>query len=196
MMKFIEQIEAYKPINKQEEKEKKIILDFIDKYPKTVLTRDNEIAHLTSSGFIMNEALTHVLMIHHNIYRTWAWTGGHADGDMDLLEIAIKEAKEETGLNCVTPLSKTIASLDILTVENHIKREAYVPSHLHLNVAYVLIADMNDNLNVNDREASDIQWIKLSDIKEKSGEKHLIYIYNKLINFARDFNKNKSKSKN
>lgn len=186
-MKFINQIESYKPINNQEQIEKQIMLDFIEKHKSNVLTRKNQVAHLTSSGFIMNPDLTHVLMIHHKIYQTWAWTGGHADGDTDLLEIAVKEAIEETGLSSVRALSEDIASLDILTVENHIKGDKYIPSHLHLNVAYVLIAEMDDQLNVNDREASDIQWIALNDVAKMSGEKHLIYIYDKLINFANNF---------
>ena len=55
-----------------------------------VLVRDNEIAHITSSGFIVNKLRTKVLMIHHNIYNSWGWTGGHADGDEDLLYVAMK----------------------------------------------------------------------------------------------------------
>jgi len=61
------------------------------------LLRDNEIAHITSSGFILNKSLDKALLIHHNIRNVWAWTGGHADGNSNLLEVAIQEAVEETG---------------------------------------------------------------------------------------------------
>ena len=49
---------------------------------------------MTSSGLIFNKNLDKILMVHHNIYNTWSWTGGHADGEDDLLKVAIKEAKE------------------------------------------------------------------------------------------------------
>ena len=85
-MKWIEQIEKYNPVDEQEKKDKEIILDFINKNDD-VLVRDNEIAHITSSGFIVNKSRTKVLMIHHNIYNSWGWTGGHADGDSDLIYV-------------------------------------------------------------------------------------------------------------
>lgn len=92
-MGFVQQIIDYIPINKQETQDKKVILDYIKLFPQNILLRDNEFAHITSSGFIMNKSLDRVLMVHHNIRNTWAWTGGHMDGDSDLLHVAIKEAK-------------------------------------------------------------------------------------------------------
>ena len=85
-------------------------------------------------------------MVHHNIYKTWSWTGGHADNDSDLLYVAIKEAKEETGIQNIKPLSKNIFSLDVLPVIGHIKNNKYVSAHLHLSVAYLLEADERDKL--------------------------------------------------
>ena len=96
-----------------------------------MLVRENEIAHMTSSGFIVNKDRTKVLMIHHNIYNSWGWTGGHADGDSDLIAVAIKEAKEETGIKNANPITNDICSIDILPVNSHIKKGKYVASHLH-----------------------------------------------------------------
>ena len=73
-------------------------------------------------------------MAYHNIYHSWAWTGGHADGEKDLLSVAIREAKEETGIKTVKPVMEGIFSLEVLTVDGHEKNGSYVPSHLHLNV--------------------------------------------------------------
>ena len=53
-------------------------------------------------------------MIHHNIYNSWGWTGGHADGDSDLIKVSIKEAKEETGIKEARPNNNDICSIDIL----------------------------------------------------------------------------------
>ncbi len=96
-MNYIQAIKNFEPINEQEQNDKKLILNFIEKN-NDVLYRENEYAHMTSSGLIFNKNLDKILMVHHNIYNTWSWTGGHADGEDDLLKVAIKEAKEETGV--------------------------------------------------------------------------------------------------
>jgi 8-oxo-dGTP pyrophosphatase MutT (NUDIX family) len=181
-MLFIEAIKKYECVNRQEVSDKKVMLQYIKDYKNNILTRDNKIAHLTSSGFIMNESLTKVLMIHHNIYNTWAWTGGHADGEEDLLAVAVKEAKEETGLKTVKTLSRAIASIDILPVNGHIKKDKYVSAHLHLNVAYLLIANEQHSLSINKKETSGVKWVKTEEIADHSKEPELIKIYKKLTN--------------
>ena len=95
---YVDEIRAYTPQNEQEAADQRLILEYIRLFPDNILTRDNEIAHLSSSGFVVNADGTRVLMAHHNIYRVWAWTGGHADGEGDLLSVALREAREETGL--------------------------------------------------------------------------------------------------
>ncbi len=141
---YVDEIRAYTPQNEQEAADQRLILEYIRLFPDNILTRDNEIAHLSSSGFVVNADGTRVLMAHHNIYRVWAWTGGHADGEGDLLSVALREAREETGVEHIRPLSPAIASLDILPVWGHVKRGKWVPSHQHLNVSYLLVADESD----------------------------------------------------
>lgn len=188
---YIKQIEAYVPRCEQEKQDKKIVYHFAKTHPHNVLLRSNEVAHLTSSGFIMNKDLTRVLIIYHKIYQAWGWTGGHMDGDIDLLEVAIKEAKEETGITNVVPMSKHIMSLDILPVWGHEKRGHYVSAHLHLNVAYILIADENDPLIVNEVETGGVKWIEADDIGDHSDEADLVVVYNKLIKAARAYDASK-----
>ena len=143
---YVDEIRAYTPQNEQEAADQRLILEYIRLFPDNILTRDNEIAHLSSSGFVVNADGTRVLMAHHNIYKVWAWTGGHADGEGDLLSVALREAREETGVEHIRPLSPAIASLDILPVWGHVKRGKWVPSHQHLNVSYLLVADESDAL--------------------------------------------------
>lgn len=188
-MNYKEVIEAYKPINEQEASEKRVILDYINEYPHNILLRENEFGHLTSSGFIMNKELNKVLMVHHNIYNTWAWTGGHADGDEDLLYVAIKEAKEETGATKIEPLMEEIASIDILPVWGHVKNGKYVATHMHLSVAYILIADEAQSLHVNESENSGVRWIDISDIEKYCNEPEIVLIYHKLIKKAKAYQK-------
>lgn len=179
-MSWIDLIKKYNPCNEQEYKDKEIILNCIENF-KDILTRKNEVAHITSSGFIINKTKDKALMAYHNIYNSWAWTGGHADGDSDFLEVAIREAKEETGINTVYPISKEIISLDILTVEGHIKRGKYVAPHLHLSITYLLQADENEKLMIKPDENSGVKWIPLDEIEIYSTEPYMIKVYKKII---------------
>ena len=141
IMNWIEDIKNYKPYNEQEAKDKDLILKCINLHDD-ILTRENTIAHITSSGYIVNKSRTKVLMIYHNIYKSWAWTGGHADGDSDLLHVAIKEAKEETGLKNVTPVMTNILGLDVLNVNGHIKKGKYVSSHFLIHSMPLILLQM------------------------------------------------------
>lgn len=175
------QIEKYVPYNEQEENDKKIILDYMNRFDN-LLTRENEIAHFTASGWVVNKEHTKVLMIYHKIYNSWAWTGGHADGDKNLLYTAVRELKEETGIENVNILKKDIFSLETICVGGHRKRGKYVSSHLHLNLTYLLEVDENEELKIKEDENSGVKWIPIKDINQYSSEKWMKdNIYNKLI---------------
>lgn len=172
-------ITKYQPFNEQEEKEKDVMLQYMDTFDNLFL-RDNEFVHWTASSWIVNKERTKVLMIYHNIYRSWAWTGGHADGDADLLHVAIKEAQEETGLTSVHPVSEDIFSLEILSVNGHVKRGSFVATHLHLNVTYLLEANEEDFIRMKPDENSGIQWVPIEDAIALSSEPYMQTIYAKL----------------
>ena len=167
---YVDEIRAYTPQNEQEAADQRLILEYIRLFPDNILTRDNEIAHLSSSGFVVNADGTRVLMAHHNIYRVWAWTGGHADGEGDLLSVALREAREETGVEHIRPLSPAIASLDILPVWGHVKRGKWVPSHPPLNVSYLLVADESDALQIREGENSRVGWLPAERLLEYTHE--------------------------
>ena len=182
---YLEEILAYRPQCEQEEVDKRIILEYIRTYPDTVLTRANEYAHLTSSGFVVNRDATRVLFAHHNIYRVWAWTGGHADGEGDLLSVALRETREETGAVHVRPLSRKIASLDILPVWGHRKRGRYVAAHQHLNVTYLLTAEESDPLTPRAGENTQVAWLPAEDLTRLTNEWEMDHVYLKLLERAR-----------
>lgn len=181
---FTDAIASYQPVNTQEAEDQRTLLWYCNQFPDTVLTRANRIAHITSSGFIMNPSLDKVLMIHHNIRDTWAWTGGHADGDADLPGVAVREAVEETGAASIRLLSRDIASLDILYVVDHTRRGAYVGTHLHLSVAYVLLCDESDSLRIKPDENTGVRWFAMEEIAAPAFSKHDVYLYGKLMRFA------------
>ena len=172
-------IEKYSPCCEQEERDKKLILDFIDKNEDAFL-RTNSIAHMTASAWVVNRECTKALMVYHKIYNSWSWTGGHADGDTDLLSVAIREVSEETGVTA-RPVSEYIFSLEVLTVDGHEKRGKYVSSHLHLNVTYLLEADERDALHVCEDENKGVAWFTLEEALKASTEPWFVErIYKKL----------------
>ena len=179
-MNLKEQIQNYNPYNEQEEKDKQTMLKYIDTFDD-VLTRNNEFGHFTASAWAVNKEKTKVLMIYHNIYQSWAWTGGHADGESDLLNVAIRELKEETGVENVKLLNPDIFSLEILTVDGHVKKGKYVSSHVHLNLTYLLEVDENEILKIKADENSGVKWVDLEDVEKVSDEKWIREnIYRKL----------------
>ena len=139
-MTLEEELEHYRPWNEQEARDRAEILRRL-RSGEELYSRDNASAHLTASAWVVSPDRRQVLMAYHNIYKSWSWLGGHADGQRDLLAVSLREVREESGLTGLRPVSPAIYSVEILTVDGHEKRGAYVSSHLHLNVTYLLEAD-------------------------------------------------------
>ena len=179
-MSIRDDIARYAPYNEQEARDKAVILDFMDRQDDAFL-RSNLIAHMTASAWVVNAARDKVLMVYHKLYDSWSWTGGHADGDEDLARVSLKEVREETGVQSARLVSDEIYSLEVLTVDGHEKRGEYVPSHLHLNVTYLIEADEHDPLTVCEEENSGVQWFTLEGALTASSEPWFVQrIYRKL----------------
>jgi len=168
-MSIIEDINNYKPLNEQEEVDKQHILHCLKTQPN-IYDRSNETCHMTASAWVINQDHNKVLMAYHKIYNSFAWLGGHADGQQDLKEVALKEVREESGLQDVRFASDDILSLEVLTVDGHEKRGKYVSSHLHLNITYLIIADDHQPLKVKEDENSAVQWFDIDKVIDASKE--------------------------
>lgn len=166
---MIQKIREYKPFNEQEERDREVLLRLLSG-GEDVYSRENLTAHMTASAWVVNENRDKVLMAYHNIYHSWSWLGGHADGERDLLAVALREVGEESGVIHVRPLSEEIFSLEILTVDGHEKRGKYVPSHLHLNLTYLLEAREGDALSMKADENSGVAWFGLEEAVKASTE--------------------------
>ncbi len=182
---YFDDIAAFEPQTQAEEADQRQILEYISRFPDTILTRQNPIAHITASGFILSRDGEWVLMAHHNIFKVWAWTGGHADGEPDLLSVALREAREETGAEHVVPLSTAIASVEILPVWGHVKRGEYVCAHQHLNVSYLLTADRDGPLTVREGENTKVAWLPAERLLELTNEWQMDEVYIKLLERGR-----------
>lgn len=168
-MDIRQQLLRYCPWNPQETQDRQVILNCLDSCPDIFL-RTNLTMHMTASAWTVNRQRDKILMVYHNIYRSWSWLGGHADGEKDLLSVAVREVREESGISRVRPVTDEIFSLEVLTVDGHEKRGEYVPSHLHLNLTYLLEADDAQALTVKPDENSGVAWFGLKEAVEASTE--------------------------
>lgn len=196
---MIKQIEAYEPYNEQEARDKEIILSMLtetERMGEDIFSRENRMAHMTASAWVVNRDRTKVLLAYHNIYNSWAWLGGHADGERNLLSVAVREVCEESGLTPahVRPawlisqkgdLSQgsagDIFSLEVLAVGGHFKKGEYISSHLHLNVTYLLESDEEETLYKKEDENSSVKWFLPEEALAASSELWFAeHIYRKL----------------
>ena len=179
-------LKNYQPFNEQEAADVKEMIYRLETGEELFL-RSNLAEHFTASAWVVNPARDKALMAYHRIYDSWAWLGGHADGDQDLLHVALKEVAEESGVKA-TPVTDQIYSVEILTVDGHEKKGKYVPSHLHLNVTYLLEADDSLPIRPKEDENKAVAWFGLDEALEKSTEPWFVdRIYSKLNAKLKDY---------
>lgn len=121
--------------------------------------RDHLPGHITGSAWIVDESKEYTLLTHHAKLNRWLQPGGHADGEENVLEVARKEAIEETGLtNLKLPLS-SFFDLDIHTIP---ARKEF-PEHLHYDIRFLFIASRSEKLLISE-ESHDLGWIHMDDL--------------------------------
>ena len=177
---------SFVPRDEREAEERRIMLEMIARDGDALLHRTNAAAHMTASSIIVSPDRKRTLMAFHRIYASWAWTGGHADGENDFLAVALREAQEETGITGLRLLGGGPASVEILPVWAHIKRGKAVGSHLHLNISYLFEADDSLPLRVAEAENSAVGWIPVCELEDRVSEPPMLPIYRRLLERAND----------
>lgn len=179
MATIYEDLKAFEPLNAEEAADHALMLAAAQK--EETFGRAWP-AHFTASAWVVNPARTKTLMIYHNIYQSWSWIGGHADGEHDLSLVAAKELAEETGLQNAKLTKSGLLSCETLTVDGHWKQGAYVASHLHLNATYLFEASENDPLRIAPSENSGARWLTFDEALAASSEPWMVeHVYKKLI---------------
>lgn len=151
------------------ERTQQFLLDHPDCLHRSCLS-----GHLTGSAWILDEGRTRTLLTHHRKLGKWLQLGGHADGDPDLAAVALREAKEESGLESIRLLGPDLFDLDI----HIIPARRDVPEHLHLDFRFVIKADAQTTVVVSD-ESLDLAWVPLETVHQLNPEESMLRMVRK-----------------
>jgi len=132
--------------------------------------------HITGSAWIVDVSRKHVLLVHHAKLNKWVQPGGHADGDEDILRVALKEAEEETGLNKFNIVFDQPFDVDIHLIPKRVD----FPEHFHYDVRFLLEADSSERVHVSE-ESHDVKWISLEELERYNQERSVIRMKEKLF---------------
>ncbi len=171
---LLDLLEKYIPTDKNELKMRNETIEFV-KANEDCFKRELLIGHVTGSAWIVNDARTHVLMMHHRKLNQWFQPGGHCDGDSDVLNVALKEANEETGLQNLRVVNGEIYDIDV----HLIPERKSVPVHYHYDIRFLVEADMNEQLTVTE-ESNDLAWVSLEKIAEHNNSESIMRMGRKI----------------
>lgn len=157
-MDAINLLKNYNPKCSRELVYKEQMLEILKNCPNC-FSRSSEVGHFTASAWVVDSENEKFLMLHHAKLNSWFQLGGHCDGDENLLNVAIKEAQEESGLNNITPVSNDIFDIDIHLIPK-VKNES---PHYHFDVRF-LLQHQGDEPLVSNRESKDLKWFKAGEL--------------------------------
>ncbi len=171
---LLDLLEKHSPIDENELKMTNETIEFVKTY-EDCFKRELLIGHVTGSAWIVNNARTHILMMHHRKLNQWFQPGGHCDGDPDVLNVALKEANEETGLENLKVVTGEIYDVDV----HQIPERKGIPAHYHYDVRFLIEADMNEQLIVTE-ESNDLSWVSLEKIAEHNESESIMRMARKM----------------
>lgn len=157
-----------------EEAMRQSIIQFVETHEQC-FERSLSIGHITASALIVNAARTKTLLTHHHKLDKWLQLGGHSDGDSDPLNVALREAEEESGMSNFRPVSSDIFDVDV----HPIPARKHEPEHVHYDIRYLFETEEHQRINVSP-ESKDVAWIPLDDITNYTMEESILRMIRKL----------------
>jgi 8-oxo-dGTP pyrophosphatase MutT (NUDIX family) len=135
--------------------------------------RSSREGHITASAWILSPDHASVLLTHHRKLDRWLQLGGHCDGERDPRDVALREAREESGLErfhfLPDPADPLPLDLDIHAIPAH----GSDPEHLHLDVRFLLVAEPGQALRTSD-ESIALKWFERASLTSSIDEESLL----------------------
>ena len=126
-----------------------------------VFDREHLPMHVTGSAWVVSQDFSQALIMHHVKQDQWFQPGGHADGDADILRVALRETAEETGID---PEHVQLLTDDVFDVDIHaIPGSEHGPWHEHIDIRFLVQIDNRLPVPGND-ESHQVLWVDLRDV--------------------------------
>jgi 8-oxo-dGTP pyrophosphatase MutT (NUDIX family) len=113
--------------------------------------------HLTGSAWVVSPDRRRVLLTHHRKLGKWLQLGGHADGDPDLLAVALREAREESGLSRLRVVDPRLFDVD----RHWIGARGAEPGHWHHDLRFMIEGDPSEPLTLT-AESKALSWVDVA----------------------------------
>ena len=169
-----ERLEKYHPSDKEEVRARTLMLDFLNSRTDC-FERSCEIGHFTGSCWLENYDGTKFLLTLHRKIKIWLQVGGHADGDPDILRVALKEAHEESGLQHIEPVSSEIFDISVHLVPEY----KGIPAHYHYDVRFIARAsNFNEKIKISD-ESDDLKWFSVPPLSVATDDSEIVRMFKK-----------------
>ena len=156
-MKLQDLLKNYRTDYPEELVYKDLMLNLLKIEGEEAFFRTCKVGQFTASSWLINSTQRQFLLMHHRKLDCWLQPGGHCDGNMDVLAVAIKEAQEETGIQSISAVHKKIFDLDI----HFIPKKRIEHTHLHFDVRF-LLQSHQDHIDPN-HESLDVRWFSKQD---------------------------------
>lgn len=132
--------------------------------------------HVTGSAWLVNRPGTHVLLTHHRKLKRWLQLGGHADGEGDVLKVALTEAREESGLERLVAVAPALFDLDIHRIPEH----GSEPAHYHYDARFAL-RSMDDSPYRISGESNQLAWAEIANLGAYTNEESMLKMARKWL---------------
>lgn len=171
-------IYGYRPKTEQERSDYERFLRLYEEDAEGAKGRGSN-GHLAATALVLDRTGENVLLIKHKIFGAYSAPGGHADGETSPLKTAIREVKEETGIDAV-PYRLEAAAFRMLPVKAHTRRGEAVAEHAHFVFCFILTALNKETVNC-EEECDDALFVPLKDIKNYLTESHMADFYDSAL---------------
>jgi 8-oxo-dGTP pyrophosphatase MutT (NUDIX family) len=151
-------IEAFLPRDERQARFRREMLSFLQAHPEDAHKRSCLLGHLTASALVLDHKRERALLTFHRKLNRWLQLGGHCDGDSNLAAVALREAREESGIDDLS-IDPRLLDLDIHTIP----ARANEPEHLHLDARFVVFAPAGARAVISD-ESHRLEWIAPSEL--------------------------------
>jgi 8-oxo-dGTP pyrophosphatase MutT (NUDIX family) len=170
---LLARLQAYVPIDAADAAQRDRIAAFVRAHPDCFV-RSLAVGHVTGSAWLLDPAGRRVLLTHHRKLQKWLQLGGHADGDPDVLQVALREAREESGLPDMAPVVEDIFDVDV----HPIPAQGGVPAHDHYDVRFLLRAARAEPLRISDESVA-LAWFTQEEVPKLAVDESILRLHRK-----------------